>query len=155
MNSMNEPPFARYFWLMAIAVTVVNALLLKFRSRFYVQKRPELAAGYRRLFQGLLLWGNLPWVVMDYGILFGGVHDVFSYLHFREGNPFVLAWVGLMVLMWLLGFYWLFVAQGAEFLIEHPGLLHGKVASPTMIRVIYCLCVASGIVAFCLFAFLG
>jgi hypothetical protein len=126
---------------------VVNALILKFRSRAHIQQRPELAAGYQRLFNGVLLWGNLPWIVMGIGILFGGVHSVFSYFRPRDGNPYVLAWFGVVVALWLLSFYWLFARRGAEFLVEHPGLLRGNPKSPAMIRVFYCLMVAGGVVA--------
>lgn len=142
---MNEPLFARQAWLIMIAVTVANAFILKFRSRAYIQQRPRLASGYGRLFRGVLLWGNLPWVVMGIGIHFGGVRGIFSFFRPRDGDPFVLAWFGVVVALWLLGFYWLFARRGAEFLIEHPGLLRGNPTSPTMIRFSYCLMVAGGI----------
>ena len=146
---MNEPPFARHAWLLFIATMVANALVLKFRSRAYIQQQPELAAGYRSLFYGILLWGNLPWVVMGIGIVFGGVHSVFSYFRPRDGNPFVLAWFGVVVALWLLGFYWIFARRGAEFLIEHPGLLRGNPKSPATIRLFYCLMVAGGVAGLC------
>lgn len=150
---MNEPPFFRHAWLIFIAVTVFNALILKFRCRAHIQQQPELAAGYQQFFNGVLLWGNLPWVVMGVGILFGGVHSVFSYLRPRDGNPFVLAWFGVVVALWLLGFYWLFARRGAEFLSEHPGLLRGNPKSPAMIRFFYCLMVAGGVVGLCFMFF--
>lgn len=136
---------ARQAWLIFIAVTVANALILKFRSRAHIQRQPELAAGYQRLFNGVLFWGNLPWVVMGIGIVFGGVHSVFSYFRPRDGNPFVLAWFAVVIALWLLGFYWIFARRGAEFLVEHPGLLRGTPKSPTMIRIGYCLMIAGGI----------
>jgi len=105
-----------------------------------------LAAGYQRLFNGVLLWGNLPWVVMGVGIVVGGVHSVFAYFQPRDGNPFVLAWFGVVIALWLLGFYWLIARRGAEFLVEHPGLLRGFPKSPAMIRFFYCLMVAGGTV---------
>lgn len=144
---MNEPPFVRHFWLAFIAANVLNALILKARSRKYILQKPELAAGYQQLFNGFLLWGNVPWVVMGIGILFGGVHNVFSYFRPRDGNPFVLAWFGVIGALCLLGFHWLFARRGAEFLVEHPGLLRGIPQSPAMIRLFYCLMVAGGVVA--------
>lgn len=152
---MNEPPFARHAWLILIGVTVANALILKFRSRAYIQQQPELAAGYQQLFNGVLLWGNLPWVVMGIGIVFGGVPSVFSYCRPRDGNPFVLALFGVVIALWILGFYWLFARRGAEFLIEHPGLLRGNPKSPAMIRLVYCLMVAGGVAATCLMFFVN
>ena len=146
---MNELPFARHAWLMFIAVTVVNALILKFRARAYIRQEPSLAAGYEQLFTGVLLWGNLPWIVMGIGILFGGVPSVFSYFRPGDGNPFVLAWFGVVVALWLLGFYWLFARRGAEFLVEHPGLLRRTPKSPTLIRFYYCLMVCGGVAGVC------
>ncbi len=42
---MNEPVFLHHAWLMFVAVTVANALILKFRSTVYIRQRPELAGG--------------------------------------------------------------------------------------------------------------
>lgn len=131
---------------MFVAVTAVNAFILKLRSQHHIIDRPELAAGYRQLFTGVLLWGNLPGLVMGIGIEFGGVHSVFSYFRPRDGNPFVLAWFGVVVALWVLGFYWLFARRGAEFLVDHPGLLRGAPQSPAMIRLFYCIMVAGGVV---------
>jgi hypothetical protein len=132
-------------WLLFAAVTCLNALILKLRSRYYIRQRPELADGYSRFSRGVLLWGNLPWLVMGAGIELGGLPGIFSYFHPRDGNPFVLAWFGVVIAIWILGFWWLFARGGAEFLVEHPGLFHGLPRSATAIRIYYCLCVAGGI----------
>jgi hypothetical protein len=131
---------------MLVAVTLANALVLKFRSRDYIRQRPGLTRGYQQLFLGVLFWGNLPWLVMGTGIELGGVPSMFSYLRPRDGNPFVLAWFCVVVMLWILGFYWLFARRGAEFLIEHPGLLRGTPKNPAMIKAAYCLAGAGGIV---------
>lgn len=130
---------------MFFAVTVVNAVIFRIRSRSYIREKPELAAGYRQLFNGYLFWGNLPWLVMGIGIELGGVYSVFSYFRPRAENPFVLAWFGVVIALWILGFYWLFARHGAEFLAEHPGLFRGIPQSPAMIRCFYCLMVAMGV----------
>ena len=143
---MNEPPFFRHVWLVFVVVTVANALILRLRSRPHIRECPELAPGYQRLFTGVLFWGSLPWLVMGIGIELGGVHSIFLYFRPRDGNPFVLAWFSVVVALWLTGFYWIFARRGAEFLIEHPGLLSGDPKSPARIRFFYCLMVAGGIV---------
>jgi hypothetical protein len=142
---MNDPVIIRHVWLLFVIATVANAFILKFRSRVHIREHPELAAGYRRYFRGVLFWSNLPWLVMGVGIELGGVRNVSSYFRPRDGNPFVLAWFAVVVTLWILGFYWLFMRRGAEFLIEHPGLWQRDVKSPAMIRVFYCLMVAGGI----------
>ena len=143
---MNEPLFFRHVWLMFVAVTVANALVLKFRSRDYIRQSPGLTGGYQQLCWGVLFWGNLPWLVMGIGIELGDVPSMFSYFRPRDGNPFVLAWFCVVIMLWILGFYWLFARRGAEFLIEHPGLLRGNPKNPAMIRAVYCLAVGGGIV---------
>ena len=140
---------------MFIAVTVANALILRVRSRRHIRERPELAEGYQRLFYGVLFWGNLPWFVMAIGIELGGVPDMFAYFRPRNDNPFVLAWFGIVIALWLLGFYWLFARRGAEFLVEHPGLLRGEPKSPNMVRFFYCLMVAGGIAGLYFIFFAG
>lgn len=135
----------RHGWLMFVAVTCLNALILKIHSRQHIRERPELVAGYRRLVLGYLFWGNLPWLVMGVGIEFGGLPSIFSYFRPRDGNPFVLAWFGVVIALWILGFWWLFPRRGAEFLVEHPGLLRGLPRSPNLIRLFYCLSILGGI----------
>jgi hypothetical protein len=132
-------------WLVFVAVTCLNALILKLHSRRYIRQQPELADGYGRLIRGVLFWGNLPWLVMGAGIELGGLPGMFSYFHPRDGHPFVLAWFGVVITIWILGFWWLFARGGAEFLVEHPGLLRGPPCSPTAIRIYYCLCIIGGI----------
>jgi hypothetical protein len=145
---MNELVFFRHAWLMFVAVTVVNALALKFRGRPYIRERPELAKGYRALFRGILSWGNLPWLVMGAGLELGGVPSIFSYFRPRDGNPYVVAFFAVVVALWLLGFYWIFARRGAEFLVEHPGLLRNDIQSPAVIRIGYCVMIAGGIAGF-------
>ena len=130
---------------MFVAVTCVNVLYLKIHSREHIRQRPELAAGYRRLIRGYLFWSNLPWLVMGVGLEIGGLPSIFSYFRPRDGNPFVLAFFVVVVVLWILSFWWLFFARGAEFLVEHPGVFGGLPRSPTAIRIYCSLCLAGGI----------
>jgi hypothetical protein len=131
---------------MFVALTCINLLCLKFRSRQQIRERPGLADGYQRLIRGYLFWMNLPWIVMGIGLELGGLPSVFSYFRPRDGNPFVLAFFFVVFALWILGFWWLFFARGAEFLVEYPGALHGFPHSPTFMRVSFCLGVVGGIV---------
>lgn len=132
---------------MFLAVTVANALVIKFRSRSLIAQRPELASGYRRLFWGYLTFLSLPWLVMGYGIELGGIPNMFSFFRPREGNPIVLTFFATTVVLWILALYWLFARQGAEFLIEHPGVFRGIPQNPTFIKAWFCLAIAGGVVA--------
>src|SRR6266550_3906914 len=137
--------FFRHGWLMFVVVTCINVLYLKSYSREQIRRRPELATGYRKLIRGYLFWGNLPWIVMGVGLELGGLPSIFSYFRPRDGNPFVLAFFGVVIAEWVLSLWWLFFARGAEFLVEYPGVLRGFPRSATLIRIYYCLGVAGGI----------
>lgn len=141
----NELPFARQAWLIFLAVNTVNAFVLKFRSQAYIRERPELAPSYQKLFRGILFWGSLPWLVLGIGMVSGGVQNMNAYFRPRTGNPFVLAWYGVVVALWILGGYWLFARRGAEFLVEHRGLIQGSPQNPTSIRLFYCVILVAGV----------
>ncbi len=89
---------------------------------------------------------------MGLGLELGGVPGFFSYFRPRDGNPYVLTFIASVVMLWILGFYWIFTRRGAEFLIDHPGLFRGDPKSPAMIRLVYCLGVAGGVIALILMA---
>ena len=144
---MNELILSRHSWLISVAVTVVNALIFKFRSIGYIREHPALASGYRRLFWGYLLWTILPWLIIGFGIEIGGVPDILSYLRPSEGNPFVIAFFAVIFVLWIFGGYWLFARRGAEFLSEHPGWLRPPPKDPLMIKGLYCLMVTVGVIA--------
>jgi hypothetical protein len=142
---MIENPLLRHCWLAYIAGTIALALFIKVRSRTQIRRHPELAGGYQTLFLGTLFLGSLPWFIMGIGLEFGGVPNIISYYRPRDGNPFVLAWFAIVIAYWFLGFYWLFARRGAEFLLQHPGILPDEVKSANMIRLAYCLMVAGGV----------
>ena len=137
----------RHFWIAFIAVTCINIIIWRFRGRRYIEANPELEDGYARLTRGALLWGNAPWIVMGFGCTFGDVPSVFHYFRPRDGNPYVLAFFASVIVLWIAGFRWLFFRNGAEELIKHPGLFNWNITSPTFIKLIYTLCVFSGVIA--------
>ena len=50
-----------------------------------------------------------------------------------------------MIGLWILSVIWIFFLGGAEFLIEHPGVLNSNVRSPLMIKIWFALSLAGGI----------
>jgi len=130
-----------------IAATLANALIFRSRGSKQAQGRPELEAGYRSIAIGYATWGNLPWVVMGIGCVFGGVPSVFHYFRPRDGNPFVLAFFASVFLVWILGSNWIVFKGGAEALVKHPGLLNYELKSPRMVILLWFFSLAAGIVA--------
>jgi hypothetical protein len=140
---------SKYFWLVAIVVTVANWLRFRRIAQKYIEKNPQLEQGYTALFRGYLLYLNLPWVVMGIGCNVGGIPSVWHYFRPRDGNPYVLAWFGSVFFLWVLGTFWLFFKDGAEALARHPGLLefgYKDITSPLIIRALWLLVLAGGII---------
>lgn len=136
--------FFRYTWLLFIFITCLNGVVWRWRARKHISADPALAPGYARLIRGWLIYGNLPWVVMGLGILFGGVPTTFHYFNPRNG-PVVLLWYGIVVALWVASVYWIFFRGGAELLIAHPGLLNLPSDRPWILKGYFLLCLAGGV----------
>ena len=142
--------FGKWFWLIGIVVTFINAAWAWNRVRTDIQEHPELRKGYLALIWWQLILGIISCVILGIGTLIGSVHTIFEVFRPRDGNPFVLAFLGSAVLMWLLGTYWIFLRGGAEMLIKHPGVIittKSSVKRPWMVKLLFLLCVAGGVVA--------
>jgi hypothetical protein len=135
----------RYFWAALIVVTCVNAAVWWRRAQPVLEQQPERREGFRRLIRGWLIYGNIPWIVMGFGIVFGGVPSVFHYFN-PKGGPFVIAWYVTIVLLWLLIGAWLFFMRGAEQLIEYSAPLNLRTQNPFMIKLFFLLGVGAGAV---------
>ena len=150
MNSPEFPfPFSLIFkhvWVLFIGVTLVNAFVLKFQSKKYIEQNPALEEGCEKLFRGYMFYMNLPWVVLGIGMILGGFDSVFDLLFgFRNGNIFTLLFFGTVIFLWILGIVWIYFLKGAEFLVEYPGALNSNVKSPLMIKIWFALSLTGGI----------
>ena len=138
----------RHSWILLVLVTSANGLIWWIRSKKFVRARPELLPGYRKLVRGWLVWANLPWLVMGVGSTVGGIPSGLHIFRPLDADPFVLAWWASVVLIWIMGTFWLFTG-GAEELSEHPGLLNpmfgGNSPGPRMIKVMWCACLLGGV----------
>jgi len=112
----------KHTWVLFIAVTILNALILKYRSKKHILKNPDLREGYQKYFKGIILYGNIPWIIMAFGNLSGSTQNILEYFNPEAMNPFVLLFHAAIVLLWLLSIYWVYIKRGAEFIESHPGL---------------------------------
>src|SRR5262249_16223638 len=135
----------KYFWLLALFVTVWNAYALKRGVRKLVAEHPELEEGYEKIFKGYLFIGSLPWIVMGVWRLSGSVDGVFDFFRPREGNPFVLALHAVIIAIWALAVNWIYLGTGAEFLVKHPGVFNWNFKSPRGVKVMTAICLAGGV----------
>jgi hypothetical protein len=124
----------KWFWLAAVLTSFLNAGVFWKRAKQNIDIFPELEEGYRKIIKGFLFWSNLPWVVMGVGIIFGGVPSFFHFLHPRDGNPFVLAFIASILCIYAAGTYWLFSRNGIETLIRHNAMFAGAFDSPAKVK---------------------
>src|SRR5262245_50808865 len=141
---MTSSLLLRHTWLLFMAVMCANAAVWWIRARPHIARRPELEEGYRSLIRGWLVYGNIPWVVMGAGILFGGVPTIVHYFDPRNG-PFVIAFYFSAIVLWILTAYWVFLRGGAEALIRHPGLLDLPSQDPRIVKLLVALSLAGGV----------
>ncbi|MGB3494415.1 MAG: hypothetical protein WBA57_16935 [Elainellaceae cyanobacterium] len=135
----------RYFWLICLFLTWINAVIFKVRSRPYIRQNPALAPGYATLIRGFLVCSSLPWLMMGFGILVGDVPAIWYFLYPNTDNPYVLAW---LVMYWLnIGSiaYWVILRGGAEMMISHPGFFRGNSPSPKMIKLFWLLALGTAV----------
>ncbi len=134
----------RYFWLLAIGGTIFNAYSIKRVARSFIAEHPELEEGYEKLFKGYLFFGNLPWIVMGIGVVSGHVSGVFDFFRPKDGNPYVLAFHLIIIGIWTLSALWVYLGEGAEFLVKHPGLFSWQFKSPIVVKVLTAISIAGG-----------
>ncbi len=83
----------------------------------FVGDPQRIAAGARlmRQFAGI---GVLPWLVMGWGVLVGGVPGVWSYFRPQDGNPYVWAWLASIFALSVANAVWVLAFDGARKMVE-------------------------------------
>lgn len=130
---------SKYFW----AFIIVSQAALARREWKGIAERhmydPDKIARYRSLFRGFLFWANAPWVLMGFLILTGKVQDVFAFLRPELMDAWILLWLASLILILLIGSFWLFFLRGAETLASHPGVPYAPQARAGQIKIIWAL----------------
>jgi hypothetical protein len=134
----------KHVWVLFLIVAFINLLIFSRTARQALRSHPTLKEGYRKLMIGYLIGLHSPWVLMGVGCIASDI-TIWDYFRVQDWNPFVVAWWGYVVLLWVLGFYWLFFGQGAEFLVDHRDLWgpwkYRIPSDPRWIKVWYVVCV--------------
>lgn len=143
----------RHTWIFFILIQCVNGAVWGYKAQPRIAENPRTGPGYRRLIRSWFIYGNVPWVVMGAGIIFGGIPSVFHYFNPRNGAYVIAFWLSVTVL-WVALIYWIFFRGGAEDLIEHPGLLNIPVQKPWIVKLFVLAAIAGGVVAMIAMIFL-
>jgi hypothetical protein len=104
----------RYFWALGLAFSAYNcaAGIRALASRDATD--PSASPAAISLRRGFAVAGALPWVVMGWAIVVGGVPNIWYFFRPQDRNPYVLAWFATLFIL-AIGFaFWVFFLEGAE-----------------------------------------
>ncbi len=122
--------FARYYWLIALIQCGFGVFAYRRRFRPFIAENPERTLGYQRFLIGYVLVNVLIWSLMGLGIFVGGLSWFFAFLDPSAGNPYVLAWHGIIIVLWLIAVPWIFLHGGMQFFSAHPGIINVNPSKP-------------------------
>ncbi len=104
----------RYFWLLCLALSAVNYAIGMRSLASMDSSDPRASAGAVALRRWFVIVSDIPWVVMGWAILVGGVPNVWYFFRPQDRNPYVLAWFASTFAI-AVGFaFWVFILGGAE-----------------------------------------
>src|SRR5262245_4576008 len=129
-----EVVFMRYGWVLLVAGMLLNIPFLWRRVRPHIAAHPELVGGYRLLLFGLATGLSLPWLVMGFGCVVGGVPTIFHFLSPASGGPFVWTFWVVVYAEFLLVGYWVVFGGGAEILVRYPGVMNFQFNSASRLK---------------------
>jgi hypothetical protein len=104
----------RYFWLLCIGISAYNYVAGMRSLGSKDPTDPRRSAEAIALRRWIAFSSGLPWVVMGWGIMVGGLPNIWYFFRPQDHNPFVLAWFAVLFLMAIYFAYWVFLQGGAE-----------------------------------------
>jgi hypothetical protein len=141
---------SKWLWAICIVMSFVNAAIVKSRVAPHIRANPDLEEGYRAIIKGMLIWTNVPFVVLGIRCIAGKIPSFFDIWRPRDGNPYIIAFYVSVALTWILGTNWIVFRGGAEMIVKHPGVMNVNVKSPRVVILLWFLSVAGGIAGFLL-----
>ena len=104
----------RYFWLVCLAITAANYVKGIRSLSTKTPTDPRASAEAIALRRWIAVGSALPWAVMGWAILMGGVPNIWYFFRPQDRNPYVLAWFATLFGLALYFAYWVFFCGGAE-----------------------------------------
>lgn len=109
---------SRNFWALCLVISgfqILRARRRAFSVHWESNAKAHAALAYLRWYMVALV---LPWVVMGCGVISGSTPTVWYYFRPQDGNPYVLAWIGVIILISFLYSAWIFLANGARKIVD-------------------------------------
>ncbi len=106
--------FSQYFWAVCLTFSAYNYLTSEHRLISLPPgdlRHTQVAQRHRRWFA---LAAAMPWCVMGYGQLIGGVPTVWHYFRPQDRNPYVIAWIGSIFMLSVVYAAWVLFDDGAR-----------------------------------------
>ena len=114
----------RHSWVFLIVAMSANAFIWWYRGREIRDQYPERVSSYKRLLVWMLVVGNIPWLILGGGVLFGDFISPLDPIILSETNAWGWAF-WLYIPVWSIGLVvYVFLFDGAEELSKHPGLIN-------------------------------
>jgi hypothetical protein len=104
-----------YFWLIALGIGAFNYRMARGPVVSSESSGPLGEAGEREIYlKRFALVGNLPWLVMGLGKILGYTATIWYYFRPQDGNPFVIAWLAVVLIVTCTYAWWVLFAGGAQ-----------------------------------------
>ena len=123
-------------WVLFVVVQCVNGAFWWFRG---TAERPQQRKSYRKLVAGWVLLGNIPWLILGWGTLSGRLSSLDEVFYPSRGNPCVIGFHVSAVVLQALTVYWVYFADGAQTMVDHPGLFNRPLTAPAQIKTLLCI----------------
>ncbi|MBS3762098.1 MAG: hypothetical protein KGZ25_02220 [Planctomycetes bacterium] len=134
----------RWFWMLPILGTIVNAIVTRIRAGKYIRENPGLRVGYRKMLKGLIGWGSFCWVVMGIGCTVGDVPNVLYYLHPNPDNAYIVSFYASYAVTLVAFAWWIYRGNGVQMLLDHPGFFNAPIKNAFVIKLFTGVIVGAG-----------
>jgi hypothetical protein len=104
----------RYFWVLCLGITAYRYVIGMRSLASRDPSDPRASAGAIVLRRWFAVAAALPWVVMGWGILGGGVPNIWYFFRPQDRNFYVLAWFATIFAIAFYFAFWVFFLEGAE-----------------------------------------
>jgi hypothetical protein len=131
---------SRYFWVICLAFSLINFVT----SQYRLKSRTTSDSEKREIGSRYLIWFSLantiPWVVMGWGQVIGGVPSVWYYFRPQDQNPYVITWFVSIFLLSVIYTIWVFAADGVNKIREYEllsaiGVRSNHLTSEVLIKI--------------------